>query len=194
MKPLLLITGLVFLGFGTSAQIAIKPAIGINFTDFSKNPDGTYKSKTGYQFGGSVAFGKKFYVEPGVFYVKKSTQYTSSNSSSNDVDFNLSGIRIPLTVGYNFLGNEKSIVGLHALGGVSCFILTNTEVKNTDISKDDFKNAAWGLYAGAGLDISIVFVDLQYEWSLTNIQKDISQVDVGKTRSFFINAGVRIPL
>jgi hypothetical protein len=52
------------------AQLAIKPAIG-NFTNFSKQPDGTYEAQVGYQVGGTIAFGKKIYFEPGIFTFRK---------------------------------------------------------------------------------------------------------------------------
>ncbi|MGC4038634.1 MAG: hypothetical protein QM764_21910 [Chitinophagaceae bacterium] len=51
-----------------------------------------------------------------------------------------------------------------------------------------------GAFAGLGVDLSIVFIEAKYEWSLTNLQKDITQVDVGRSRTIFLNAGVRIAL
>lgn len=184
---------MVFSIAGTTAQVAIKPTVGVNFTDFSKDPStGKYQSKLGYQFGGSVAFGKKIYIEPGIFWVKKSTEYVAEGANADDVKFDISGIRIPVSVGFNLLGNEKSLIGLRGFGGASAFILTDAKAKG--LNKDDFKNAAFGVFAGAGLDITIVFVEAKYEWSLTNVQKDVSQIDVGKSRTIFINAGVRLPL
>lgn len=175
----------------TLAQIAIKPAVGINLTDFSKDPNtGKYKSKVGYQFGGSVAIGKRVYIEPGFYWVKKTTEFVTENTNQQDIRYDISGIRVPVTVGFNLLGSEKSIIALRAFGGASAFMLTNT--KNLD--KDDLKSASWGVFAGAGLDLSIIFVEAKYEWSLTNITKDISQVDIGKSRSVFVNAGIRIAL
>lgn len=175
----------------TLAQIAIKPAVGINLTDFSKDPNtGKYKSKVGYQFGGSVAIGKRVYIEPGFYWVKKTTEFVTENTNQQDIRYDISGIRVPVTVGFNLLGSEKSIIALRAFGGASAFMLTNT--KNLD--KDDLKSASWGVFAGAGLDLSIIFVEAKYEWSLTNITKDISQIDIGKSRSVFVNAGIRIAL
>jgi hypothetical protein len=37
------------------------------------------------------------------------------------------------------------------------------------------------------------YLDLQYEWSLSNVSK-LSTVDVGKSRSFYAVAGIRLPL
>ena len=58
----------------------------------------------------------------------------------------------------------------------------------------NFKTASWGVFAGAGLNVSVLFVEVSHEWSLTNIQKDVSQIDIGKTRSLFAQVGVRIVL
>ena len=174
-----------------NAQVAIKPSLGFNLTDFSKDPvTGKFKSKVGYQVGGSVAFGKKVYIEPGIFYVRKSTQYVEEGTTGENIDYNISGIRIPVSVGASFIGNESSLFALRGFAGASAFILTRVE----DLDKDDFKSASWGAFAGIGVDLSLFFVEAKYEWSLTNLQKDISQVDVGKSRSIFVNAGVRLPL
>lgn len=191
-KYLFVVFAIVCTAFmGLHAQVTIKPAVGINLTDWSKDDaSGNYTAKTGFQLGGTVSFGKKIYIEPGLFYVRKSTQYSKEGSSINDVKYDISGIRIPVTVGVNLLGNAKSAVGLRALGGVSAFLLTSTK----DQDKEFFKSVAWGVHAGVGLDITIVFVEASYEWSLSNLQKDVSTIDVGKTRSLFVNAGVRIPI
>jgi len=173
------------------AQVVIKPSAGVNFTDFSKNQaNGEFSARPGYQVGGSVAFGKKVYIEPGLFYVRKSTKFVSSTEGTDNINYNISGIRIPVTIGAHFIGNEKSMVSLRGFAGGSAFIMTRIE----DLDKDDFNRAAWGAFAGLGLDLSIVFFEAKYEWSLTNLKKDITQIDVGKSRTIFLNAGVRIAL
>lgn len=185
--------GCLLVAGGLQAQVAIKPAVGINFNNFSKDPsNGKYNSQVGYQIGGSVAFGRKVYFEPGLFYVKRSTEYVQegSGATGDDIDFDISGIRVPLTIGFNVIGNQASPVGLRGFGGVSAFFLT--DIKN--MNKDDFKTAQWGTYLGLGVDLTFVFVEASYEWSLTNLQDRIDEIDVGKTRGLFLNAGVRIPI
>ncbi len=190
MKHKLLFTVLALIIFkDMHAQLAIKPTIGANFTNFSKKPDGTYEAQLGYQVGGSVTIGRKLYFEPGIFYTMKSTDVTEI-STNDKFSFDFSGVRIPLTVGLNLLGNTKSFIGLRLLGGVSAFFITSTGDQNKDL----FNTASWGLYAGAGFDISIVFIEASYEWSVTNIQKDVSLIDFGQTRTVYINTGVRIPI
>ena len=137
--------------------MTIKPALGINLTDFSKDPaTGKFKAKAGYQLGGTIAFGKNTYIEPGLFWVKKSTEYITEDTNEEDITFDISGIRIPVSIGANLIGNEKSLIGLRVFGGASAFLLTSIK----DLDKDDFKTASWGVFAGAGLDFTIVFVEL----------------------------------
>ncbi len=177
-----------------AAQTTIKPTVGLNFTDFSNDISGVgeFKAKTGWQIGGSVAFGKKFYIEPGLFYTQKSTEFQTTGSISvPDQNTTISGIRVPVAVGLNLIGNEKTMLSLRGFGGLSGFFLTSV---GDDLDKDDFEKANFGVFAGVGVDVWKLFLDLSYEWSMTNVQSDVSQIDIGKSRSLFINAGIRINL
>jgi len=174
------------------AQIAIKPSIGVNFTDWSKDQtSGEFQSRVGYQVGGTVAIGKKIYFEPGIFYVQKTTEFVSTVGGANDAEYKLKGWRIPAAVGINLLGSQGGFLNVRGFGGVSVFLLKNAD-GSSRINSEDFKDASWAVFAGAGASISMFFADLQYEWSLTDISK--SSIDVGKTNTIFINAGIRIGL
>lgn len=193
MKSLVLSVFALFTMNVLSAQTTIKPGVGMNFTDFSNNiAGGDFTAKAGWQLGGSVAFGKKFYFEPGIFYTAKSTQFQSSNTLVlPDQKTNINGIRIPLAVGLNLIGNDKSLVSLRGFGGLSGFFLTGV---GEDLDKDNFEKFNFGVFAGAGIDFWKLFLDVSYEWSLSNVQSDVSLIDVGKSRSLFVTAGLRIPL
>ena len=190
-KSFLLSIAALFITAFAISQTTIKPTIGLNITDFSKSDDGTAKGKVGYQFGGSIAFGKKFYIEPGVFYVGKSTAFTITNQTNNEFKADIKGVRVPVALGLNVLGNEKSFVSVRGFGGVSGFFVTSV---GDDVDKSELNSTNWGLFAGAGVDIFKFFVDMSYEWSLTDIQKDVSAINIGKSRTFYINAGLRINL
>lgn len=192
MRKQILLIGALLASATMMAQTAIKPAVGLNFTDWSKdNVSGEYKARAGWQLGGSVAFGKKFYVEPGLFYVGKSTEFVSSDQQNFDnFKANINGIRIPVAVGANLIGSETSIIGIRGFGGLSGFFVTSA---SSDI-KDEINKTNFGLFAGVGVDIWKIFVDASYEWSLTNVTKDVQNIDVGKSRSIFINAGIRFNL
>ena len=171
-----------------NAQTTLKPHVGLNFTDVSVT-GGEASGKAGFLAGLSVAFGKKIYFEPGLQYVVKSTEITSSSSTPTwDPSTSFKGFRVPVAVGINLLGNEKTTFSLRGFGGASAFFITSVSdnLNNADINKTNF-----GVFAGAGLDIWKIFVDLSYEWSLTNIQENVSAIEVGKTNSLFLNAGFR---
>jgi hypothetical protein len=194
MKKMLLFMSAALIAGTLQAQTTIKPTVGLNFTDWSKDDlTGEYKAKAGWQIGGSVAFGKKFYVEPGIFYVGKSTEFITSGSNPDEFSANLNGIRIPVAVGLNLLGNEKTAFSLRGFGGFSGFFVTGVSDDLQPV-EDEIAKSQWGVFAGAGIDIWKIFLDVSYEWSLTDISKDVQSIDVGKTRSIFINAGIRINL
>jgi hypothetical protein len=171
------------------AQVELKPGIGITFSDMSKSPpNGEVTGQLGWQLGGSVLIGQKFYGEGGVFYATKSTAFTESSAKlefTNDIN----GFRIPVALGFHLIGEQKDQFALRVFGGGSAFIVTSVSAPGA--SKDNFTSPTWGVFAGAGLDIFMFFVDLQYEWSLSDVSA-LSTVDIGKSRSFIANAGIRL--
>jgi hypothetical protein len=86
------------------------------------------------------------------------------------------------------LGNTESSLGLRVFGGGSAFFLTGV---SDNLNKSDFNSTNWGVFAGVGADISIIFIDLTYEWSVTNLQKNITDIDFGKTNGVFLTVGIR---
>lgn len=188
MKKLVtLVVAFFIAAIGLQAQTQIKPGIGINSTNVTgKGADA--KGQIGWQIGGSVAFGEKFYFEPGAFYQTNSFKFTTAGGGSF-TDATYSGVRVPLNVGLELLGNSDSIFGLRVFGGGSGYFVTGTSSDLLD--KDDIQSPQWGVHAGVGLDIAILYLDWSYQWSVTNVQTDIDQIDLGKTKGLFLTAGIR---
>ena len=190
MKKLSLIVVAVFLVITTFGQATIKPSVGISYNDFSGTTVDDAKGKIGMQIGGSVAFGKKFYIEPGVFYATKSTEFTSPSEASTNIneDALIKGIRVPVAVGFGLLGNEKSLASLRVFGGGSGFFVTGV---GDNMNKDNVTSPTWGVFAGAGVDFWIMFAEASYEWSLSNVTTDVANIDFGKSRTLFFTVGFR---
>jgi hypothetical protein len=182
----------LLLGAVPASALELKPAIGITFTDVSKDPaNGSASGKAGWQLGGTVLFGEKLYFEAGAFYAQKSTDITSS-TPSGAIDFNsITGVRIPAMVGFHLIGEPKEPFALRIFGGGSAFIVTS--VNASGLTTSDFESPTWGAFAGAGVDFLFLFLDLKYEWSLTDVSR-LSTIDVGSARSLYANVGVKIPL
>lgn len=190
MKKLSLLFVMLFFVVTAFSQATIKPSVGISFNNFSETTTGDVKGQVGMQIGGAVAFGKKFYIEPGVYYATKSTEFTYSSSPSTSIseDALLKGIRVPVAVGFGLLGNEKSLASLRVFGGGSGFFLTGV---GDAIDKDNVTSPTWGVFAGAGLDFWIMFAEASYEWSLSNVTTDVANIDFGKSRTLFFTVGFR---
>jgi hypothetical protein len=190
-----LIPGVLFLILVFSstifAQFELKPAVGLNFTAFSNDPTNiTTSAQLGWQIGGTVSVGEEWYGEGGIFWVHKSNEITEETQNIK-FDTELSGVRIPLMVGYHLLGKEAGMAGLRAFGGASLFFLSDVTVEN--FSSDDFESAAYGVFLGLGVDLAMFFVDVKYEWSLSDVTS-VTEFDLGQSRSLFINGGIRIGL
>jgi hypothetical protein len=173
------------------AQVELKPTIGMTVTGVSEDPaTGDAKAQVGWHIGGTALFGDKFYGEAGLLYTVKSTEFTSAVDVENLEYDGIKGFRFPVMVGYHLLGREEGLLNLRAFGGGAAFFVTSVDVVGLD--EDDFESPTFGVFAGAGVDILIAFVDLRYEWSLTDVSA-VDDFDLGKSRSFYASVGVRIP-
>jgi len=183
MKQTFLSLAVVLLSVGLSfGQIHFKPGFGMGFTDYA-SWDGGATAKLGTQVGASVAFGKKFYIEPGVFYSVRSTEFTSTS----DYEFSegkVKGIRVPVAVGLGVLGNEESLANLRVFGGASGFFKTSTE----NFDEDKVESPSWGGFLGAGVDIWFLYLDASYEFSFTEAS---SFMPDAKARTMFVTIGVK---
>jgi hypothetical protein len=182
----------LLLGALPATALELKPGVGLTYTDVSKDPQsGTATGKAGWQVGGTVLLGERLYFEGGVFYAQKSTDINSSTPSGAIDLTSITGLRIPAMIGFHLIGEPKSEFALRAFGGGSAFVVT--AVNATGLTKSDFESPTWGAFVGAGADFLFLFVDLQYEWSLTNVSS-VNTIDVGSARSFYMNVGVKFSL
>ena len=171
------------------AQIALRPYVGINSHTLTKDfTDANWKSGLGYQAGVDFQIGSQFFVQPGLQIEFAKNQLDSANISSI---FHLkrTHFRLPVMVGYAF-GNLDGNFSFRIFTGPNASIVVS-ENSGGFISKSDLKNTVFGWNAGAGIDISIIFVDLGYQVGLSDVFK--SSVDNGsKDNFFYANAGIRL--
>lgn len=196
MKKIILILAVIllaaFTGFG---QATVKPSLGFSFNNFSETNTGDFQGKVGVQLGTSVAFGKKVYVEPGIFYVGKAAEFSSTSGMSNPVteDLVIRGFRVPVAVGVGVLGNEETFASLRAFGGASGFFVTGV---GDALDKDDITSPTWGVFVGTGLDFWMMFAELSCEWSVSEAgtirrPSALDNIDIGKSRTLFLTLGLK---
>ena len=173
----------------TYGQFEIKGLIGTNFASLSNPPSSTeFKAQAGFQFGGGVLIGDKFYVEPGIQFLRNSR--VISQETIEDIDFSQNFVKIPVYAGYHLLGHESGPVALRIFAGPAVSIAGKIKKGEEHISKDEIKNAHWMLDAGIGVDVLFLFLELNYEYAFTSYFEDESFDS--KHSAFIINAGIHI--
>ena len=198
MKKSLLIIALISFTLSGYSQFEIRPFIGANFSNVSKTYDGlSTKAKVGSQLGVGLMFGNQFYFNPQISYFWRSTQYSfTGNNAPLKTDQKLSGVSIPLLVGFKLIDADNDpFVNFRVFGGPSMLFLTKTSFSNSAYNENvNWNKTQWGAQLGAGLDINIFFLDVAYEFGFTEANKPIdgSNIKDVKNNTFFINAGVRL--
>jgi len=183
---LALVMGISSMAYG---QFEIKGFGGINMAQLSNHPTSTeWKAKGGYQFGVGVLIGDKFYVEPGIQFVRSSREVTLE--TSDQFDFSQNFVKIPVYAGYHLLGHESGPLALRVFAGPAVSIAGKIKEGEEHITKDDIKNAHFLLDAGLGVDIFFLFVEFNYEFALTDYFSE--EVHDSKHSAFLINAGIHI--
>ena len=191
----------MLIGFTAQAQFEIKPTAGINLSNVSTTPSGTKTSaKMGYQFGGSLMFGNRLYLSPGIYYFQQVTQFVISNPDGSTTaitsDAKTAGVKIPLLVGFKLIDPETDpMVNFRIFAGPS--VNFNTKSKfSSGFGSDEikWKKNTWGAQVGAGLDVSFFFVEAGYEFGLSSSYEGDSASqnfkDI-KHNTFVLNVGAR---
>lgn len=189
MKKLFLFNLLIF-GFllSVSAQFEIKGLVGTNFSNLTKTESGVDISpNAGYQFGAGLLIGEKFYVEPGIQFVRNTKTFSDP---TDEVTFYQNFVKIPVYAGYHLLGHESGPVALRVFAGPAAMIAGSLKGGEDKISKDDIQNALFLADVGVGLDVLFLFVELNYEYAFNSYWTD-EALDANHT-GFLINAGIHL--
>lgn len=188
MKKLTFLTALILLSVVTlKAQVELKGLVGMNFSTLHGS-DSDVAAKIGAQYGAGVLIGEKFYVEPGIQFVR-STKTLTVNST--DFDFSQNLIKIPVYAGYHLLGAEDEPIALRVFAGPAVSVPGKIKKGDDQINKDHINKSIWAIDGGIGLDILFLFVEANYEYSLNDYATD-GPLKNGKHGAFIVNAGVHI--
>jgi hypothetical protein len=193
-KQAILLLALSVAAATATAQLTIRPYAGINSNTLTEDTENVvdWKSKVGYQLGADLQIGNKFYVQPGVQmeFVKNTAEFQLIDPESND--FSRTHLRIPLMLGYAF-GEIDGNFAARIFTGPNASILLSAKVEDDDI-KDQLKDAVFGWNVGFGADISILFIDLGYQFGLSEVfeELNIDPENGSKSNSFYANVGLRV--
>lgn len=181
------------------SQLELKPAVGMTVASFDSDPlfemqdDSLVTSgKVGYQFGASLAIGRKLFVEPGVFYTRFNQNMDPAYTDSSNFTYGPSFIRIPVNFGFQFIGSTSSFAGLKIFIGPSMLIPTGVKENSYGIVKEDVTSPQFDISVGAGLNVWFLFLDVSYGWGLT--PQYVDDPIEAKMKSLYVNMGFRFRL
>lgn len=196
MNKILVVVFFICCGYSISyGQLELKPGIGLNASRFNTDPSddfGSISGRTGWQFGGSLLFGNKWYIEPGLYMVHQGNELQTIDMNSQEVNFknDINSMLIPVLFGYHLLGKQKGLFGFRVFAGPSLQLVTAVSSEIPDVSIDDFESSIWAMNTGMGFDIWLLFLDFNYQWDLT---KTFSNPDEdAKNHVIKANLGARI--
>lgn len=190
---------LVFACFGLpqlQGQISVRPYAGLNSSSIQGEPADIidFDNGTGFQVGVDVQLGRRLYIQPGVQLEFLKNNATLRTAVDTEGSLNRTGLRIPLMVGYRlFSENSDAGFNLRFFTGPNAFLQLSTS-SDDDLNLNDsaLSDVIWGWNAGAGLDISIFFIDVGYQAGISDLSDDTQMATQARNNVFYGNAGLRL--
>lgn len=174
------------------SQIRFNPQAGVAFSVVNKEfNQSELRGRTGFTAGFDLRFGEEFFFKPGLYYVLYANRYQRYETEDFDVvisDKNLrrQGLRLPVHIGFDFIKDER--LGIRVFGGPNGTFFFSADDPEEVVNAFDYKNVVWGLSAGAGVDLAIFTLELEYEFGLSDMLN--SEIQTAKNNALFIRAGL----
>lgn len=200
MKKLILIAGLLITTSVTA--LAQLPSFtgglkaGANYSELKSDEDlADANSILGYQFGVWTRLGGGgVYLQPELYLGSKGGEnpvVIDANGLETEVngEVKFTTLDLPILIGTKF-GPNKLNFRLMAGPVISFMVDQSTTTDEAVQSIRDYKDQAFGLQAGAGVDVGNLTVDLRYEAGLSNVSK--SDKYDQKQNLFHLSLGLKL--
>jgi hypothetical protein len=199
MKKVLVVVFLISFGLVVEAQgiFSLGPKGGYNSYKLTANLDSVQASiKNSFQIGAFMRIGSKFYLQPEANYqVSESTLSQSFGSVIQSQDVTLKSLKVPAIIGWKLI--NKSVFNLRILAGPAVTFILDKQLDPDQMNEfwpiqsvEDFKNSAWSVQMGAGLDVFFITLDVRYEMGINNIYNGSSEIDM-KNNMFNVSLGFK---
>ncbi|NQV01081.1 MAG: PorT family protein [Bacteroidia bacterium] len=189
MKKYIILSVLLLSSVIVFGQFTVGPKVGYNASKFSTDLDTVSSTfKSGFQIGVFVRIGKKFYVQPELYYTTQGGVF-ESNTTNWQQKISIGSLDLPVLVGFKLL-NAKA-VNLRILAGPMASFVVNKSVKDAGgvlgpIENADINSINWAIQAGAGLDVLFMTLDVRYQIGLNNLIKDIDNATINSKNSVWV--------
>jgi hypothetical protein len=206
-RILLLLTLSLFLYTQSNAQLKFNPQIGLTVQKLSNDKlkttsggstttsDIDFEGRIGFMIGADARIGRRFYFQPGVFYLKNTTVSTSKGDTLGNIDFEnkiyRSSFKLKALAGYDLV--HKDGFKLRVNAGPTYDFITNIDDSEDVINEDNFNNGSFNIDAAVGVDIWFLTAELGYSYGLTNAydNNDTFSLD-SKYSTIYFSVGIVI--
>lgn len=177
MKKFILIAAILIVSSVAFAQIpgfTLGPKIGASFSKFTTDHDQIKEEmKSTFYFGAFARLGKKVYLQPELLIMSRNGLLKQENITESSNSLKIRTIDLPLLLGVKVVDLKAANVRVMAGPVASLIINKSITSENWDeaISKDDIRNANWGLQFGAGADLLFLTLDIRYEIGMNEYSK-----------------------
>lgn len=189
-KLFLLFVGLLSINIA-SAQFTLGPKVGYMSTKLPNDINEIESNlKEGLIVGAFARIGSKLYLQPEINWYTSGTIFKRpqlQSLSPFEQEIKLESIQIPLFVGVKLI--DLKLFNLRATGGVAANFVVNKEIITLKgdnyirpIQESDINDVHWGFHVGAGVDVLLFTVDVQY---ITGISKLIETINIGEQQVNF---------
>ncbi|MBX2980224.1 MAG: PorT family protein [Flavobacteriales bacterium] len=196
MRTLLTVTILAVLTSTVQAQLEIRPYVGMNQQNLTAPPPlSSWKSATGYQFGADLVLGGRMFMSAGAQYMATSTVLNTTLTTQNTAEgtLNTGLLRIPLRLGLRLMDpSEQPLVNLRPFVGFAAGFPLSSSFDQDGVNNVELGTGQFHVTLGAGMDISIFFIDLGYDMGLNPVFDDNSFAVDSKSNILQVNAGLRL--
>lgn len=181
MKKVLILSIMLVMSCSLMAQFSVGPKIGYLTSKLSSDKDNIKSDlKNNFMFGVFARIGDKFYIQPEINYYKTGSTFQMEDGfeiggiTDPQAEVKMKNIQIPIYLGYRIA--DFKVLDIRAqVGPTATFVIDNetswkgatSQVLN-EVSDFNVKNVQWGLQFGAGIDVLMFTLDVQYYLGLSN--------------------------
>jgi hypothetical protein len=182
--------GLCALASAPAAQAQVVeliiPQVGVTFTSYSGDLIDS-DTGVGFEAGGKIRAGSRFFVEAGFFWSTASADLTDLDDDMTADGLRIQDISIPVVIGYKVIKSRPAAFRIFA--GVVPSFPTSVSDNDLGIVKEDLNGTLWAGRAGLGVDLVILSIDAGYDFGLGDIFA--VSFDSVKRNEWFIDLGLR---
>ncbi len=164
---------------------------GVNFAKQTASSDGysfSAKSNVGFNAGVSVDIPmlESLYLQTGLYYTVKGYEF---DDEGDTLEANPSYLEVPILASYRYNFSDRTQLQINVGPYVACGIAGKYKFDGEEVDYFDGDNRRFdaGLAFGAGMTFGHIYVGLNYDLGLTNVEKD-SDGSL-KNRCLSINVG-----